>query len=39
MALTIDAGMCPPNNDTSLVAYYPFDEGSGSIAHDCSGHG
>ena len=36
---TVDAGMCPPNNDTSLVAYYPFDEGSGSIAHDCSGHG
>ena len=36
---TIDAGMCPPNNDTSLVAYWPFDEGSGSIVHDCSGHG
>ncbi|HEY2369821.1 MAG TPA: hypothetical protein VGH87_25655, partial [Polyangiaceae bacterium] len=34
-----EAGMCPPNNDPSLVAYYPFDEGAGSIAHDCSGHG
>jgi hypothetical protein len=34
-----DAGMCPPNSDKSLVAYYPFDEGSGSIAHDCSGNG
>ena len=35
----VDAGMCPPNSDKSLVAYYPFDEGSGSIAHDCSGNG
>ncbi len=34
-----EAGMCPPNNDPSLVAYYPFDEGAGLIVHDCSGHG
>lgn len=34
-----EAGMCPPNNDPSLVAYYPFDEGAGTVAHDCSGHG
>jgi hypothetical protein len=34
-----DGGLCPPNNDPTLVAYYPFDEGSGDIAHDCSGHG
>ena len=38
-AIDADAGMCPPNSDTSLVAYYPLDEGSGSVVHDCSGHG
>lgn len=36
---SVEAGMCPPNSDPSLVAYLPFDEGSGLIAHDCSGHG
>jgi hypothetical protein len=36
---TIEAGLCPPNSDKSLVVYFPFDEGSGSIAHDCSGNG
>jgi hypothetical protein len=25
--------------DTSLLAYYRFDEGSGTAVHDCSGHG
>jgi len=34
-----DSGICPPNNDPTLVAYYPFNEGSGTIAHDCSGNG
>jgi CubicO group peptidase (beta-lactamase class C family) len=34
-----DGGLCPPNSDPTLVGYYPFDEGTGVIAHDCSGHG
>ncbi len=34
-----DGGLCPPNTDPSLVAYYPFNEGSGVLVHDCSGHG
>jgi hypothetical protein len=34
-----EAGACPPNADPALVAYYPFDEGMGTIAHDCSGNG
>lgn len=29
-------GACSPVNDPTLVAYYPFDEGSGTIAHDAS---
>ncbi len=34
-----DAGPCPVTGDPSLVLYYRFDEGSGTIIHDCSPHG
>lgn len=34
-----EAGLCPPNTDPSLVVYFPSDEGSGTVLHDCSGHG
>ncbi len=30
---------CPSITDPSLLAYYPFDETSGSLVHDCSGNG
>ncbi len=30
---------CAAQKDEGLVAYYTFDEGSGSIAHDSSGNG
>jgi hypothetical protein len=29
-------GGCSPVNDPTLVAYYPFDEGAGTIVHDAS---
>jgi hypothetical protein len=38
-AAQAEAGLCPPNSDPTLALYYPFDEGSGTIVHDCSGHG
>lgn len=39
-----DAGVdgapgCDPGSVPGLVAYYPFDEGKGSVVHDCSGKG
>jgi hypothetical protein len=30
---------CPSIDDPSLLAYYPFDETSGSAVRDCSGNG
>ena len=38
-AASPEAGICPPNTDPSLVVYYPCNEGSGTLLHDCSGHG
>jgi hypothetical protein len=32
------AGTCSPVGDPTLVAYYPFNEGSGTVAHDSSGN-
>jgi hypothetical protein len=34
--VSADFAACSPINDPTLVAYYPFDEGSGLIAHDLS---
>jgi hypothetical protein len=30
------AGRCSPVTDPTLIAYYPFNEGTGSVAHDAS---
>lgn len=38
-ASKVDAGPCPVTGDPSLVLYYPLDEGSGTVIHDCSAHG
>jgi hypothetical protein len=31
-------GGCSPIGDPALVAYYPFNEGSGTVVHDASSH-
>lgn len=34
----VDAGPCA-NDDPSIVAHYTFDEGAGTVVHDCSPNG
>ena len=35
---SVDAGPCA-NDDPSIVAHYTFDEGAGTVVHDCSPNG
>jgi len=37
--LTLCSGVAITAVDDGLVAYYPFDEGSGAVARDKSGNG